>query len=258
MKVYKFTIIELLVVVAIIGILLSIMLPSLMKARDAAMSASCLSNQKQLYIGFMRYAQKNDQKVPFNEYANGNAKCPSWEPQISQYLGVEYPEEYFGTKTLAEFKAANGNKYKNGKAKATVDNPLLRCPADRVQTQATSGFARSYQANAFQNYWKNKYTNNHAYSKYGIIRTKDQRFIFQFDLNPILLSEDTFEGYEGNKQQGNSWNAVIASIGDFDKVTTPHYSMKFNLLFLDGSATSKKKNEMRMNNYELFQSFADD
>ncbi len=155
MKKKEFTLIELLVVVAIIGILVTLLLPSLLKARDAAYAAACMSNQKQIYIGFQRYAQENNGKVPFNEFSDGGGKCPSWEPQVSQYMGVEYPDWYFGTKTWDEFKAARGNKYKDSKAIATVDNPLLRCPADRVQT-SNNGFERSYQMNAFNNYWSSR------------------------------------------------------------------------------------------------------
>ncbi|MBI4580927.1 MAG: type II secretion system protein [Planctomycetes bacterium] len=48
---YGFTLIEVLVVVAIIALLVSILLPSLKAAREQARSAVCLSNLKQCLNG---------------------------------------------------------------------------------------------------------------------------------------------------------------------------------------------------------------
>lgn len=55
-KVRAFTLIEVLVVVAIIALLVAILMPSLSGARDAAQRAQCLSNLQQLGRGFHAYA----------------------------------------------------------------------------------------------------------------------------------------------------------------------------------------------------------
>lgn len=51
-----FTLIELLVVISIISLLVSILLPSLSRARDLARDVTCLSNLKQIGIGVTIYA----------------------------------------------------------------------------------------------------------------------------------------------------------------------------------------------------------
>ncbi len=59
-----FTLIELLVVIAIIAILAAILFPAFARARENARKTSCLSNMKQLGLGFMQYTQDYDEKFP--------------------------------------------------------------------------------------------------------------------------------------------------------------------------------------------------
>lgn len=59
-----FTLVELLVVIAVIAVLVSILLPALSKAREAAKAVQCASNLKQLGIGLKLYAHDWDGKVP--------------------------------------------------------------------------------------------------------------------------------------------------------------------------------------------------
>ncbi len=58
-----FTLIELLVVIAIIAILAAILFPVFARAREKARQTSCLSNLKQLSLGFLMYVQDYDERV---------------------------------------------------------------------------------------------------------------------------------------------------------------------------------------------------
>jgi prepilin-type N-terminal cleavage/methylation domain-containing protein len=55
-RVSAFTLIELLVSIAIVSLLVALFLPALGGAREASRTALCLSNQRQLVVGWMLYA----------------------------------------------------------------------------------------------------------------------------------------------------------------------------------------------------------
>jgi len=81
-----FTLIELLVVIAIIAILAAILFPVFARARENARRTSCLSNMKQIGLGFMQYTQDYDEKLPRNEYAWSGTGLINWDEAIYPYV----------------------------------------------------------------------------------------------------------------------------------------------------------------------------
>ena len=75
-RIRLFTLIELLVVIAIIAILAAMLMPALSKAREAAKSSNCLSNQKQLSLILSIYA--NDYRGHIGLYLHGTTSAGRW------------------------------------------------------------------------------------------------------------------------------------------------------------------------------------
>src|SRR5438552_6244373 len=68
-----FTLVELLVVIGIIAVLISILLPSLNKAREAAKRTQCLSNLRQIAVFLNMYANAYKGVVPLGANSGGAA-----------------------------------------------------------------------------------------------------------------------------------------------------------------------------------------
>lgn len=108
-----FTLIELLVVIAIIAILAAILFPVFAQAREKARSASCISNQKQLALAMLQYAQDYEETFPKGSTGDNGV---SWDVMV-------YPYTTSGQKDNAT-QAANFGKGGEG---------VLSCPSDSTE-----------------------------------------------------------------------------------------------------------------------------
>ena len=99
-----FTLVELLVVIAVIALLMAILLPALTKAKEMGKRIVCMNNLKQLTLAWMAYADNNNGKI-VNGAPQGGADatyaCPDCNP--TQYCKAVAPTFPAFPRTYAHF-----------------------------------------------------------------------------------------------------------------------------------------------------------
>lgn len=96
-----FTLIELMVVIAIIALLLAILLPALGSAKNSARRIACATNLKQIGIGMQRYLGRNNDRYPHASYM----------PSITEALTPDQNATYIAD-VLLEDVGGNPNVFK--------------------------------------------------------------------------------------------------------------------------------------------------
>lgn len=136
MKNTHFTLIEMLVVIAIISILASLLMPALYSAQETARGITCRNNTKSIIAGVMLYS--ND----YNGFITPSC-CGTYRPW--NFLLIPY--------LMSGFKIANGGYlyYENGTStkKGFMKNTAFCCPSSEwIQTQPfflSSSFYANYR-----------------------------------------------------------------------------------------------------------------
>lgn len=142
-----FTLIEMLVVVAIISFLASLLLPTLSQARERALRVYCVNNQRQISLGLRMWADENRSRYPWQvSTAEGGTQGSrfTWEHLAAIHHEITTPKVFacptddrdpavdFGTDQARAF-SGHGNRgvsYFVG-LDATENRPLMHLLGDR-------------------------------------------------------------------------------------------------------------------------------
>lgn len=149
----KFTLIELLVVISIIGILTSILLPSIQKARMKGMSAVCKNNLKQLYVGQLVYSDDNDERV----------------------FATEYGSEWTMVRTWRELDTGNWKNFYDGNTgflepyAGEQDSKVYRCPASSYDSD--SRFVNAHKGRSYSGFTSRNWRHPYRLEQMHVVRT---------------------------------------------------------------------------------------
>lgn len=122
---FGFTLVELLVVIGIIALLISILLPSLKRAREAANQVKCASNLRQIGMAMLMYTMDNKGYFPASARAD--------RQEQNDYIFWQQPSIYWNS-TIFSVALGNPRALDNGtlvKYLGTHFDPKVwTCPSD--------------------------------------------------------------------------------------------------------------------------------
>jgi prepilin-type processing-associated H-X9-DG protein/prepilin-type N-terminal cleavage/methylation domain-containing protein len=241
-----FTLVELLVVIGIIALLISVLLPALGRAREAAKSIKCMGNLRQIGQGFQMYASDHRGVMPPGvglEDANGNFSGP-------RELGYDYPDslnqaywsdhpfvgKYAGNKTWGTHQRAG----RMGHTKADRST-VFTCPSDE-SAGYEDGNGRWLSYAILWNVWPLRSQFQNASQAVSQYRARQFRITQIREPSRCLLALDGFDAtYDHTAYGGWQVRSQFGQVGSLplrrDFYSNRH-NKRTNIVFFDGHVQS--------------------
>lgn len=220
MKKVLFTLIELLIVIAIIAILASMLLPALKNARNSAKTIGCASNLKQISLAFSQYVGD------FNSYLP-----PPSSPRVSDGTGRSNLSWNGGDLTLIKADYLNMKSDKLGDDYKGV----LHCPARNRPDKNNDGTELA-KINYGMSYYQSSY--NTARSNYNDAVIVPEKFTRANYPRPGTTAWVVDTGKSGYPFVA-SLDAIAERVGNI-------HSSGPNILYMDAHVDKKKLSQVQL------------
>ncbi len=245
-----FTLIELLVVIAIIAILAGMLLPALAKAKFTAKKIACVSNMKQMGIGFHMYAQDDSHGYLSGTYSDSDDDLTWLYPN---YIPAAVGRQVFTCPATDDYISTNTTKHPlNGQ---TVLTDML-IQAQKVHGRTNELRGVSYEIYGFMNNDGSTVANHWYYGKQvsaGGLKKSDRNTSGYVHKNTVFGLKGQMIGptqiwliMDGDRQGAGA-------INNYPDKNDDHGASGGNILFCDGHVEF-----VRQKNYVLSYELAQD